>query len=171
MVVLLEPWLSWAEDLPRRQLPDYDLVMFHRRLIRLLLVISAFAVVAMHTGMLDHSMRRMDSVDSLGPAMAQSTREGAGAISGKSPTVGRTRSHVAASQGHHSQPMPQAMSTICQLFILAAAVGVFPLVVAKFHGQRRVRVSPSSSTLLERPRRGSRRSRPPDLTMLCVAIC
>ena len=145
--------------------------MLHRRMIRLLLIVAAFAVVAMHIGMLDHSAHAMGGDDSFGPTMAQPTRNAIHPMSGDASTVGHmSLSQVRDGHGHRSHPM-STTSTICELLVLAAAVGLFPFVVTKWWGQRRMHVLPSSSTLLEQPRRGLRRSRSPDLTMLCVAIC
>ena len=147
----------------------YCLLMPRRRrsLTTMTMVIAAFAIVAMHIGMADHTMA-MTSMEMSTPASSEvaSMAHTVEPTQSAGTTSGRT-----ASTGHGQQsPGAMTIAMVCQLLVLVTAAGY----VLRHLVARRSRDSADlapTEPVLEHPHRGLRPARPPGLTMLCVAIC
>ena len=140
------------------------------------MIVAAFAIVAMHIGMADHTMA-MTPMDMSTPASSDAAR----AVSTLSMPMAHTvepmqssadaTSARATSTGHrHQSPGAMTIAMVCQLLVLVTAAGCVLHHLVAGRSKHAADLAPAEP-VLEHPHRGLRPARPPGLTMLCVAIC
>lgn len=139
-----------------------------RAIIRIVMIVAAFAVVAMHVGMPDQvSMMSGDMVDAAHGM--SSPRLNVGAMmtsSGHSSAVGAP----SPASGHAPSP-GMTMSAACQLLALACVVGLAWNTLIRRRGSSIVPFLSARASVRGAPRYRRLAGRPPDLSVLCVAIC
>jgi len=142
------------------------------------MVIAAFAIVAMHVGMADHTMA-MTSTDmdmsmhmsaSSDAASMPPTPSMAHTVEPMHSAAGATSGRTTSTGDGHQSPGVMTIAMVCQLLVLVTAAGCVLRHLVAGRGKHSADLAPSKP-VLEHPRRGLRPARPPGLTMLCVAIC
>ena len=141
----------------------------HRSLTTITMVLAAFAIVAMHVGTADHPMT-MTAMEVSASHHASPMPTMAHTVDVMQSAAGESSSRTTTAHDGHQGSCVMTIVMMCQLLLLATAVGY---VVHRLVARRSIQPAERAPSMpvLEHPRRGLRPSRPPGLTMLCVAIC